>query len=50
MDKEATDVPSAEVMARLSSRKDFLKMVGAAGLGTAGEPYARGCEGGTAAD
>ena len=35
MDKEVTDVTSAEVLARLSSRKDFLKMVGAAGLGAA---------------
>jgi hypothetical protein len=35
MDKEVTDVPSAEVMSRLSSRKDFLKMIGAAGLGAA---------------
>jgi hypothetical protein len=35
MDKEVTDVTSAEVLARLSSRKDFLKMVGATGLGAA---------------
>jgi hypothetical protein len=35
MDKEGTDVPSAEVMARLSSRKDFLKVLGAAGMGAA---------------
>lgn len=33
MDKEVTDVPSAEEMARLRSRKDSLKMIRAAGLG-----------------
>jgi hypothetical protein len=35
MDKEVTDVPSTEVLSRLSSRKDFLKVLGAAGVGAA---------------
>ena len=35
MDREATGVPSAEALARLSSRKDFLKLLGAAGIGAA---------------
>jgi hypothetical protein len=35
MDKEVTDVASTEVLSRLSSRKDFLKVLGAAGIGAA---------------
>jgi hypothetical protein len=35
MDKKVTEVSGAEVLASLSSRKDFLKMAGAAGLGAA---------------
>jgi hypothetical protein len=35
MDREAGGLPSAEVLTGLRSRKDFLKMMGAAGLGTA---------------
>src|SRR5215211_795935 len=35
MDKGVTDVPGAEVLSRLSSRKEFLKVLGAAGVGTA---------------
>jgi hypothetical protein len=35
MDKEGTTVPNAEAMARLSSRKDFLKILGTAGMGAA---------------
>jgi hypothetical protein len=35
MNSRTNDVPSAEIPMRLPSRSDFLKMVGAAGLGTA---------------
>jgi hypothetical protein len=35
MDREAGGLPSAEVLTGLRSRKDFLKMMGAAGIGTA---------------
>jgi hypothetical protein len=35
MAERAADVPSAEVLAHVSSRKDFLRMAGAAGLGAA---------------
>jgi hypothetical protein len=35
MNKMPADMPGAEVLAHLSSRKDFLKMAGAAGLGAA---------------
>jgi hypothetical protein len=35
MDKEGTTVPIAEAMARLRSRKDFLKILGTAGMGAA---------------
>ena len=35
MDKGVTDVPGAEVLSRLSSRKEFLKVLGAAGVGAA---------------
>src|SRR5215203_618236 len=35
MNKVPADMPGAEVLEHLSSRKDFLKMAGAAGLGAA---------------
>ena len=35
MDKVPADMPGAAALAHLSSRKDFLKMAGAAGLGAA---------------
>src|ERR687889_806917 len=35
MNKVPADMPGAEALAHLSSRKDFLKMAGAAGLGAA---------------
>jgi hypothetical protein len=35
MNKVPVDMPGAEALAHLSSRKDFLKMAGAAGLGAA---------------
>jgi hypothetical protein len=35
MNKGPADTPGAEALAHLSSRKDFLMMAGAAGLGAA---------------
>src|SRR5215217_2098157 len=35
MNKVPADMPGAEALVHLSSRKDFLKMAGAAGLGAA---------------
>ena len=35
MDKVPADTPGAEAFEHLSSRKDFLRMAGAAGLGAA---------------